>query len=161
LKEVKTMGKKSNVNPDHYKTAGREPQGQAVLQELERQKFTEKKARLSRATARPAAAPTRKKAPATREAPKRLAGPAKALATEPVTKNMDQNLQGSGKKGKRSMARKREGSRHGLNSTPATRPVPGAYGKRKAASEILAVREEYDSKKRSQPVKKNTAPKRT
>jgi hypothetical protein len=155
------MGKKSNVNPDHYKTAGRERQGQAVLQELERQKFKEKEARLSRITARPAAAPRKKKALATRAGPKRLAKSATARVAEPVTKNMDQNLQGSGKKGKRSMARKREGSRHGLNSTPATRPVPGAYGKRKAASEILAVREEYDRKTRSQPAKKKTAAKRT
>jgi hypothetical protein len=35
------MSKKSNVHPDYYKTAGREPQGQAVIQEVERQKFRE------------------------------------------------------------------------------------------------------------------------
>jgi hypothetical protein len=154
------MGKKSNVNPDHYKTAGRDPQGQAVLQGLERQKFKEKQARLSRATARPVAPPRRKKALATPAAPKRLAEPAKARVNESVAKNMDHNLQGSGKRGKRSMAQKREDSRHGLNSTPATRPVAGAYGKRKAASEILAIREEYDTKKRSPPAKKKAAAKR-
>jgi hypothetical protein len=155
------MGTKSNVNPDHSKTAGREPQGQAVPHEVERQKFKEAQARLSRATARTVAPPRRKKALATPAAPKRLAESAKARVAEPVAKNMDQNLQGSDKRGKRSMAQKREGSRHGVNSTPATRPVAGAYGKRKAASEILAIREEYDSQKRLQPVKKKTAAKRT
>lgn len=153
------MAKKSNVNPDHYKTAGRDPQGQAVLQEVERQKYKEAQARLSRGTASPVAAPRRKKALTASAAPKRLAEAAKARATEPVAKNMDHNLQSSDKRGKRSMAQKRGGSRHGLNSTPATRPVAGAYGKRKAAAEILAVREAYDSKKRSQTGKKNTAAK--
>lgn len=51
------MARKSNVNPDHYKTAGRDPQGQAVLQEVERQKLKEGQAGSSRAT--------RKKPPAT------------------------------------------------------------------------------------------------
>jgi hypothetical protein len=46
------MAKKSNVNPDHYKTAGRDPQGQAVLQEMERRKFKEGQAKSSRATAK-------------------------------------------------------------------------------------------------------------
>ena len=31
------MAKKSNVHPDHYKTAGREPVGQGSVQELEKQ----------------------------------------------------------------------------------------------------------------------------
>jgi len=33
------MSKKSNVNPDHYKTAGRDPIGQAVVQERQKQKL--------------------------------------------------------------------------------------------------------------------------
>ncbi|MEO7653617.1 MAG: hypothetical protein ABIZ80_24425 [Bryobacteraceae bacterium] len=36
---------KSNVNPDHYKTAGREPIGRDVIQEVQRQDFAESKAR--------------------------------------------------------------------------------------------------------------------
>ena len=59
------MARKSNVNPDHYKTAGRDPQGQAVLQEVERQKLKEGKARLPRVTASPVSAPRRKRAQAT------------------------------------------------------------------------------------------------
>ena len=35
------MAKKSNVHPDHYKTAGREPVGQGLVQELEKQVLTQ------------------------------------------------------------------------------------------------------------------------
>ncbi len=35
---------KNNVNPDHYKTAGRERPGQDVVQEIQKQTFTEAKA---------------------------------------------------------------------------------------------------------------------
>ncbi len=35
------MGTKSNVNPDHYKTAGRERPGQNVVQEIHKQKYTQ------------------------------------------------------------------------------------------------------------------------
>ena len=39
--ETYLMSKKSNVHPDHYKTAGREPVGQGSVQELEKQAFGE------------------------------------------------------------------------------------------------------------------------
>lgn len=35
---------KNNVNPDHYKTAGRERPGQDVVQDIQKQKYTEAKA---------------------------------------------------------------------------------------------------------------------
>ncbi len=35
---------KSNVNPDHYKTAGRERQGEDIVQEIHKQKFTQAEA---------------------------------------------------------------------------------------------------------------------
>ena len=35
------MGRKNNVNPDHYKTAGRERPGQDIVQEIHKQKFTQ------------------------------------------------------------------------------------------------------------------------
>jgi hypothetical protein len=38
------MSKSINVNPDHYKVAGRERQGDAVIQNLERQQFAEQQA---------------------------------------------------------------------------------------------------------------------
>lgn len=38
------MAKKSNVNPDHYKTAGRERQGEDIAQEQHRQEYAQAKA---------------------------------------------------------------------------------------------------------------------
>ena len=35
------MGKKNNVNPDHYKEDGRELPGQDINQEINKQKFTQ------------------------------------------------------------------------------------------------------------------------
>jgi hypothetical protein len=37
------MSKRINVNPDHYKTAGRERQGEDVVTDLEKQKLTRSK----------------------------------------------------------------------------------------------------------------------
>ena len=45
------MGK-SNVNPDHYKIAGRERQGEDIVQEAHRQKYAEEQAKLFRKTAK-------------------------------------------------------------------------------------------------------------
>ncbi|HUE81369.1 MAG TPA: hypothetical protein VMM84_04575 [Pyrinomonadaceae bacterium] len=44
------MSKKVNVNPDHYKTAGRERQGDDIVQEIHRQKFAQAKAADKRAS---------------------------------------------------------------------------------------------------------------
>ena len=46
------MSKNNNVNPDHYKTAGREPLGQDVIHDVEKQAFQEAKAREKRDTPR-------------------------------------------------------------------------------------------------------------
>jgi hypothetical protein len=35
------MSKKSNVNPDHYKTAGRSRQGKDIVQEIQTQKYAQ------------------------------------------------------------------------------------------------------------------------
>ena len=45
------MAKKSNVNPDHYKTAGREPQGQDAVHKVQKQDFTEAKAQQKKRSA--------------------------------------------------------------------------------------------------------------
>lgn len=42
------MSKSINVNPDHYKVAGRERQGDAVIQNLERQQFAGQQAEADR-----------------------------------------------------------------------------------------------------------------
>ena len=46
------MSKNNNVKPDHFKTAGREPIGQDVIHEVERQSYGEAKAREKRDTPR-------------------------------------------------------------------------------------------------------------
>ena len=54
------MGKKNNVNPDHYKTAGRERQGDDIVQEIHKQEHTQaESARQNAGTANfiPGAAP--------------------------------------------------------------------------------------------------------
>lgn len=43
------MSKKNNVNPDHYKIAGRDRQGEDVLQEVHKQKYAQAKSRKARA----------------------------------------------------------------------------------------------------------------
>ncbi len=40
---------KNNVNPDHYKTAGRTRTGQDVNQEIQKQKYTEAQAKFNHA----------------------------------------------------------------------------------------------------------------
>jgi hypothetical protein len=42
------MSKNINVNPDHYKTKGRDPQGQEVVHDLQRERFTREKANLEK-----------------------------------------------------------------------------------------------------------------
>ena len=42
------MSRKTNVNPDHYKTAGRLRPGDPALQDLDKQLFGERRARLRR-----------------------------------------------------------------------------------------------------------------
>jgi hypothetical protein len=37
------MSKRINVNPDHYKTAGRERPGDAVTQEIEKKEFSKRR----------------------------------------------------------------------------------------------------------------------
>ena len=47
--------KNNNVNPDHFKTAGREPQGRGVAHEIKHQEFEEIKAKEKRDAPRVAA----------------------------------------------------------------------------------------------------------
>jgi hypothetical protein len=150
------MSRKSNSNPDHYKTAGRGRQGQDVIHEVERQKLKEKKARSSRAASRPAPLAGRKKPPQK----SRTAEPSAEPPTTPTDKDFAENLQSSGKRGKTSMAQKRSASRYGLDPIPAARAVGGAYAKRKRAAGIIAAREEYDRTKQLQAAKKKTAAQR-
>lgn len=47
------MAKKSNVNPDHYKTAGRERPSQGIVQEVNKKEYTQAKARHSKGKLKP------------------------------------------------------------------------------------------------------------
>ena len=52
------MSKKINVNPDHYKVAGRERQGEDILQEEHKQRFTKAEERATEG--KPRSAPPEK-----------------------------------------------------------------------------------------------------
>jgi len=98
---------KNNVNPDHYKTDGSEPQGQDVVHEVQRQQFAEAKVHEKRED--PLTGHQDVNAPAS-----------------PDT----QGRQGvSSKKGKRSSAKKMESTRHNFDTIPAATKTPGASGK--------------------------------
>jgi hypothetical protein len=55
------VAKKSNVNPDHYKTAGREPAGGGFAQEIQKRKYRETQARLVRRARKGAQAKTKRR----------------------------------------------------------------------------------------------------
>jgi hypothetical protein len=42
------MSSKNNVNPDHYKGAGRERQGEDIVHSVQKQRFAETEARMKR-----------------------------------------------------------------------------------------------------------------
>jgi hypothetical protein len=47
------MSKRINVNPDHYKTAGREPPGKGITQEVFKQQFAQTQRQEKQTTKRP------------------------------------------------------------------------------------------------------------
>jgi hypothetical protein len=144
---------KSNVNPDHYKLAGRARQGEDIAQIRHKQKYaealvlerTEKRARSRKPVpkdraALPGAAPTRSAKTTARktQAKSPKAGPRAALRptsgaprlnAKQATKQASVNLQGADKRGKRSTAQKRASARHEFDPMPATKAVAGAFGK--------------------------------
>ncbi len=101
------MGKKSNVNPDHFKTAGREPQGQDVVHEVQRQQYAEAKVREKR------------RDPLTAEQD----------LVAPPSPDTGGRQGVSSKKGKRSTAQKMDSARNNFDTAPAASPVAGAFGK--------------------------------
>jgi hypothetical protein len=127
---------KSNVNPNHYKVAGRERQGEDILQTRHKQKHAKNLVR-GRSTAhtrgeRPAlipGPPPRGAAPVRAAVRTAKKGANTAAKKRNVVKKASTNTQGSDKRGKRSTAQKRASSRHDLGPIPATSPVAGAFGK--------------------------------
>ena len=127
---------KSNVNPNHYKGAGRERQGEDILQTRHKQKHAQSRVR-GRFTAhsraeRPAlipGPPPRGAAPVRAAVRTAKKGTNTAAKKKNVVKKASTNKQGSDKRGKRSTAQKRASSRHDFGPIPATSPVAGAFGK--------------------------------
>jgi hypothetical protein len=125
---------KSNVNPNHYKVAGRERQGENIAQIRYKQKLAENLARrrsepgVGFQKPAPVQEPTSTGAVKKRTA-RKAAGAAPTLTTRQAAKRASENLQRADKRGKRSTAQKRASSRHDFDPIPATRPVSGAFGK--------------------------------
>ena len=113
------MSNKNRVNPDHYKVAGRDPQGEDVTTELNRQLFGRDVARRRRGPANliPGALPVGEAPPAVGHS--RRAAP---MGTE-----------APGKRGVKSTSEKPGSSRHGTARSPRPAPVAGASGRAGAA----------------------------
>ena len=137
------MSSKNNVNPAHYKVAGRLRQGEDILHEQNKREFSQ--ARASKEQKLPEWRPGNKKSNKS-EAPAPVAkssGRAKSRQTRPSpaaakdrAKRSDRDSdQVSGKTGSRSSARKQAASRHGTRPMPATSPVAGAFGRTGLLSE--------------------------
>ncbi len=111
------MSNKNRVNPDHYKVAGRDPQGEDFTPDLNRQAFGRETARLrdgrtAIANFIPGAAPVG-------EAPPNGA----------VRGSRGMGMQASAKRGVKSTSEKEGSSRHYTAPSPQTAPVAGAFGK--------------------------------
>lgn len=125
---------KSNVNPNHYKVAGRERQGENIAQIRHKQKLAENLARRRSepgvgfqkpgTVQEPASTGAVKKPPARKTADARP-----KLTSQQAAKRASVDLQGADKRGKRSTAQKRASSRHDFDQVPATSRVSGAVGK--------------------------------
>ncbi len=133
---------KNNVNPDHYKVAGRARQGEDIAQTRNRQKYaeamvrerTEKRARARKAVTKTGAAlkgvaPARAAKTTARKSRAKSSKPAPQLNARQASKRASVNLQGADKRGKRSTAQKRASARHEFEPMPATKAVAGAFGK--------------------------------
>jgi hypothetical protein len=171
------MSKNINVNPDHYKVAGRERQGEDVVHELEKREIkrhrTDEKLIAPTKGSQKGTSP-RRSAPDRRQSPRtgisnRLSAEAEARTLEqhsPVDTNSPlpqdaagrvgeqplQNLRDrhtSHKAGSRSIAQKEAAARYPDRSMPASRKVAGAFGR------------EPQTRPSGSGVKKRSAAKRT
>ncbi|MGH9159245.1 MAG: hypothetical protein ACRD2X_04585 [Vicinamibacteraceae bacterium] len=152
------MSKRINVNPDHYKVAGRERQGEDVVHQIEKQEIARRRREERGPTGQPpptsvrdrsdAATQSRGRAarsgisnrqPADAEARERdersdrdASPPLPADAAGRVGEQPLEDLRDrhtSHKAGSRSIAQKEAGTRYPDRSMPASRKVAGAYGR--------------------------------
>jgi hypothetical protein len=137
------MSRKNNVNPDHYKVAGRLRQGENILHNQNKSEFSqariswERKARAwrtdgMRSNEPETPAPVAKSSGRTRS---RQTRPSRAEAEDRARRSDPDSEQLSGKRGSRSTSQKRAASRHDTKPMPATTPVAGAFGRTGRLSE--------------------------
>jgi hypothetical protein len=127
------MAKKSNVHPDHYKTAGREPVGQGLVQELEKQALktaqSEEQLRSERMRKRKFRTPKTSNETSEVGIPGAKAKRKKTMVRTSPEPAKQTNRQMSQKTGKRSGAQKSQNARYGTEAMPAAQPVEGAFGR--------------------------------
>jgi hypothetical protein len=131
------MSKHINVNPDHYKVAGRERQGENVVHEVERREAKRVRGDRKRKHAAGVGISNRMSPDAeardTAEHPPLDTNPAPPqdaagrVGEDPVEGESDH--QTSLKAGSRSMGQKEAGTRHPHDPAPSSRNVPGAFGR--------------------------------
>jgi hypothetical protein len=137
------MSRKNNVNPDHYKVAGRLRQGEDILHDQNKSKFSQATISLERKQAawRPGTMvsneskiplPVAKSSGRTRS---RQTRSSRAAAEDRARRSDPDSEQLSGKRGSRSSSRKQAASRHDTQPMPATTPAAGAFGRTGRLSE--------------------------
>jgi hypothetical protein len=148
------MSKHTNVNPDHYKSAGRERQGDDVVHEVERREAKRLESERRRADAKTGRAektggpvgisnrmsPSDEARDAAQHPPLDTNAPppedaAGRVGEQPLENERERDRQTSLKAGSRSMAQKEAGTRHPDDPTPAARRVSGAFGREGDAHE--------------------------
>jgi hypothetical protein len=117
---------KSNVNPDHYKTAGREPIGRAVNQGIERQVFAQSLVREKKIDPWGFQPP---KPEIERTTKREMNGPSKQADGRRAKAITADAGQGSAKSGTRSTGQKISAARHKNRPVPAAKKVAGAFGR--------------------------------
>jgi hypothetical protein len=152
------MSKNINVNPDHYKVAGRERQGEDVVHEVEKREIKRRRSDEKRisATKRSQRAPSPPPASAVDRQQPGAAGISNRLSPESEARNQEEyppidtsspppedaagrvgeepledrrDRHTSHKAGSRSIAQKEAGARYPDRSMPPSRKVPGAFGR--------------------------------
>jgi hypothetical protein len=132
------MSKHINVNPDHYKVAGRERQGENIVHEVERREAKRTRSEDARAHRAGNVGISNRMSPGdeahdaaehppldtTAPPPQDAAG---RTGEEPATDTPGR--QTSLKAGSRSMAQKEAGTRHPTDPAPSSRKVAGAFGR--------------------------------
>lgn len=123
------MGK-NNVNPDHYKVAGRGRQGQGVVHQVEKRKIDTRqpeRAGISNRLSPKAEARMLEKHPPVDTSSPPPVDAAGRVGEQPLEDRRDR--QTSHKAGSRSIAQKEAGARYPDRSMPASRKVAGAFGR--------------------------------